>query len=330
MKISIVLVCLFSSLFFLPIGYAEQINDSTFSSFTHDAWPKELWHEDLQCYLHSWPTNEALRLQKDGALLKVISTCLFRQKQTRSLTKYTDGLEKLLKTVHEFYPDWILRVYYDASLFVPDNTEAEGCKSLFEKLKTDKHVQLVQYHFPTFLEKNDIYCHQSLFGMITRFLAIFDPSVEVAFMRDADISPISQYDNINKIEQWLTTSNKDFLFYIQKIWTSPWQRHYKWVPAGKFCPLGGAWAARHQDIVIWKEMMQFLIDSANNPEAFLRKICQLGTFCGYGFDEALLACCIVLKKEQDIAVYDMDKKEVRNWLQPHIVNAFIKQNGDAT
>ncbi len=316
MKIRIVLACLFSSLFFLPIGYAEQNNDATFSSFTHDAWPKELWHEDLQCYLHSWPTNEELRVQKDGALLKVISVCLFRSKaRGRPLVRYTEGLEKLLTTVHEFYPDWILRIYYDASLFVPDKTETEALKILFEKIKADKHVQFVQCCFPTFLEKNDVYCHQSLFVAITRDLAIFDPCVGVAFMRDADTSPISKYDSINMIDQWLTTSNKDFLFYIGKVWTSPWQRHSKWVPAGKFCALAGAWAARHQDVQIWKEMMQLMVDSADNQDALLRKLTAKKAAFDYGFDEVLLEYCIVLKKEQDLAVYDMDKKEVRDWLQ---------------
>ncbi len=323
MKISIILACLLSSLFFLSIRCVDQNNDATFSSFTHDAWPKELWNEDLQCYLHSWPTNEALRLQKDGAFLKVISVCLFRPPLklrnkgqggtfggNHQVLIYVNGLKRLIEHVHAVFPDWILRIYYDASLFVPGESETELCSSALEQIKTDKSVQLVQYYFPKFAENGDNYHHQSLFGTLVRFLAVFDPAITASFMRDIDMG-LSIYDK-KKIDMWLTTTNKDFWFYHNENHIGKYC--FPWLSEDGIYGFAGMWAARHQGIVLWQEMLAILIDVVCNPNSAIKTFWNRQS-CSRGVDEFLLNYCIVLKRQKDIAIYSNVTKKMQSLIQ---------------
>ncbi len=335
MDIKRILTCCFCAIISIA-NCDESIGDQAFPFFTHNLWQKNLWNKDLQCYLHYAPSNEELREKQCGSLLNVISVSLFRPPiKLRNKTSnkyahdnqranvYVTGLNSLIKSFHAFFPTWILRIYYDASLFVPNESETESFKALFELHRADKQLQFVQYYFPIFAEQNDCYHHQCVFGMLPRFLAIIDPSVSLAYIRDVD-SELKQQDK-DVVDQWLTTTQKDFLFYCSNNYKyDPLKPNFMsrlaWIPADKFCALGGLWAAKHQSIQILQEMLSVLIAAIDDPHALLRKGIYGSNVCGRGFDEFLLDFCIILKKEKEIAIYDRLTKEVRNWIQYPKIN----------
>jgi hypothetical protein len=115
---------------------------------------------------------------------------------TYDMIKYLNSINRSVKNVHKKLPDWLVRIYFDKSVY--------ECMETLQKLKTDeKNEQQTQYE--TILTKFDeiitspnveIYTYdcKSFYvdGKITenirslRFLVLIDPTVNICAIREAD------------------------------------------------------------------------------------------------------------------------------------------------
>jgi len=167
---------------------------------------------------------------KETPKLKVCSLSLFRPETRNQRQKeYKDGILRYLKDFSEVFPfreRWILRIYYDDSLFTADynykieegpskdqilkgdGTEAAYWEELFTELIKHENVQLAKFSCLDFQPKpgrlaystNAGKIHQGYFGTIARFFSIFDPDVELSIFRDADSNVI--LPDKNSIDYW--------------------------------------------------------------------------------------------------------------------------------
>ncbi len=150
----------------------------------------------------------------------IISVCVFRmEKNYKPTTKYYDGLKNLVNIVPELFPDFYLRIYFDASIIETKHKNAEINKEVatmwkpfIEKIKNLKHVQLAQYTHPDFLI-DKIY-HEGLFGTLVRFIPLFDyksNNTDLVIVTDIDLET-KHINRIRKIYKLFIESESEFHF----------------------------------------------------------------------------------------------------------------------
>lgn len=134
----------------------------------------------------------------------LLSTSFFYlEKSYKSSERYIDGILKIIEFVeqNEFY---ILRIYYDKSIFLN-----EKYANLFNKIKTNKFVELYEYSCLKFIKSKPF--HIGTFGTLLRFLPLFEKSqYEVIYILDIDDA---NYGYIKLYIDSLINSDKKFYFY---------------------------------------------------------------------------------------------------------------------
>jgi len=134
----------------------------------------------------------------------LLSTSFFYLKKSyKSSQRYIDGILKIIEFVEQnkFY---ILRIYYDESIF-----QNEKYTELFDKIKTNKFVELYEYSCVGFIESKPF--HIGTFGTLLRFLPLFENSnYEVIYILDIDDA---NYGYIKLYIESLMNSDKKFYFY---------------------------------------------------------------------------------------------------------------------
>lgn len=107
--------------------------------------------------------------------MKVISFSLWGSKPL-----YLHGALVNARQVHEYFPEWKMRVYHDDS--VPQDT--------LDTLSTFEHVKLILVRDGTY-------------GMFWRFRALFEPGLDAVLIRDLD-SRITWRD-VRCVNEWLAS-----------------------------------------------------------------------------------------------------------------------------
>lgn len=119
---------------------------------------------------------------KDGIFTDEISKLLINSKF--DINKYTKGLLNLGLFGCEIYKDWVIRLYYDMSLFNDDNKILY--EPIFKWLNSKKNIQLIQFDFEDFKVNGG---HDKLFGALLRIFPLFDETVSIIAFRDIDSIP---------------------------------------------------------------------------------------------------------------------------------------------
>ena len=160
---------------------------------------------------------------------------LFRPKVRNSKYRlYYDSLLQFARRFKIIFKNFILRVYYDDSLFSKDYTykdkDDEGWDGHTEDyywshllcvLKGMKHVQLAHVVWEEQLDDDGVH-HKGLIGTLFRFHAMVDPTVNVAVIRDIDGNVVeADYESINK---WITTQDTQMHYYYSNGYNP---KHYK-------------------------------------------------------------------------------------------------------
>ena len=124
----------------------------------------------------------------------IICISLFKMKNSyRELKVYTDGILEIYKHYKKYFPDFILRVYYDNSVIDDDNFI-----KLYNILDKNKQ-QLIHFDCPKF--KIDKKYHRGIFGMIMRYIPYFkfeNNDAKLSIVLDAEP------DFNHKIDKWLS------------------------------------------------------------------------------------------------------------------------------
>lgn len=119
-------------------------------------------------------------------------------------SRYINGLKKLIEFL-EFNKSFILRIYYDNSIF-----ENDEYRNMFNILKKNKFVELTNYSCKKFLKNK---YHIGIFGVLIRFLPIFYKNNQYDIIYIIDIDDNS-YGYIPKYINKLENSDKNFIFIL--------------------------------------------------------------------------------------------------------------------
>lgn len=239
---------------------------------------KDLYDPELECSLEYVP------LPRDFKFKKIISLSLFRPLTSVGSAghKYIAGAQQFVSRVREEYPGWGLRIYHDASLAEdPDPKWIEFIRSLKDQ---GSHIQLVKFYCPAFREPTAPHYHQNLFSAMSRFLAWFDPNVDVVAFRDIDFTP--NFEDYLVLEDFVKTKKPIGYYSFYKI-PPPWLNCIDPWPRGYPPIAGGTWMARRAKHNYWKEILEL----ATLPEILecldrIPGLSEIGK--GYGMDEVTL------------------------------------------
>ena len=251
---------------------------------------KKYYIPDLECALEYSPPPEAFPFKK------IVAMSLFRPLTSvgRAGDKYLAGARQFLLKMREVYPGWGLRIYHDASLaddpdpkwvaFVEEARSFKDTKTHSRDEGHGPHIQLVKFYCPAFREPDAPHYHQHMFSAMSRFLAWFDPNVDVVAFRDIDYTP--NYEDFETLENFVRTG-KPLGYYA--IYPSPiaWLRCIKPWPEGYPPIAAGSWMARTNRDNYWPEILHL----ATSPEilACLDSLSTSETVGkGYGTDEVTL------------------------------------------
>ena len=119
----------------------------------------------------------------------IISSCFFKMRTGayKNFNKYINGITILHNYVNAKYPDFILRLFIDLSIY--------NDVKIMNILKKLKKVELVLYNCNLFV-KNKIY-HLGTFGMIVRYFVLFDfpnNDSKMSIIMDIDVTKESVVD----------------------------------------------------------------------------------------------------------------------------------------
>ena len=166
---------------------------------------------------------------------RLCAVSLFRPKERNNKYRlYYDSLLQFARRFKIIFKDFILRVYYDDSLFSKDYTykdkDDEGWDGHTEDyywshllcvLKGMKHVQLAHVVWEAQLEDDKVH-HKGLIGTLFRFHAMVDTTVNVAVIRDIDGNVFEA--DYNSINEWITTKDTQMHYYYSKGYNP---KHYQ-------------------------------------------------------------------------------------------------------
>ena len=152
----------------------------------------------------------------------IICISLFKMKHSyRNFKIYSDGVLEIHKYYKKYFPNFILRIYYDKSV-IDDNE----FKKLYKVLNENKQ-QLVFFDCPKF--KLDKKYHRGIFGMFMRFIPYFSfkgNDVNVSTVMDAEplslrkINLFLKYHSIHIYK--FIKSNAYFLRQYRICFNMPW------------------------------------------------------------------------------------------------------------
>ena len=160
----------------------------------------EIFHRDAEKYFKQYGINAIFKRIKDTTIKKpdlIVSVCVFRMPDPyKDESTYIKGLNILLDNFDKAAPNTILRIYYDDSVILKD----DKWEFLIKKAKDSIFVQLVHYKFPQFKTPNTFY-HEGVFGMIVRYIVLFDfgDIVENVMIDDIDYISISDLEIMYKL-----------------------------------------------------------------------------------------------------------------------------------
>ena len=121
----------------------------------------------------------------------IICISLFKMKNSyREFKIYTDGILEIFKHYKKYFPDFILRIYFDDS--VVDNKEFIKLYNILNK----NNQQLIHFDCPKF--KLDKKYHRGIFGMMIRFLPYFyfkNNDTNISLVLDAEPCKLEKTDN---------------------------------------------------------------------------------------------------------------------------------------
>lgn len=265
---------------------------------------KELYNEKLECSLEYFPSPE------DYTYRNIISLSLFRPRSAAGAggARYIAGARQFVMHMRRAYPGWGLRIYFDASLAEDPDPEflsfIEDVKPVGDDILEGEaydHIQLVKFFCPAFRDPENPHYHQHLFSAMSRFLAWFDPNVDVVAFRDIDWTP--NFEDYLILEDFVE-SEKPIGYY--KLYSrpfgwlnciEPWREGYPPIAAG-------SWMAKRAKYNYWPLILELAtspsilecLDSMSSTDKQGR---------GYGTDEVTLN--IVLQnvyKPEDFVPYN--------------------------
>jgi hypothetical protein len=116
----------------------------------------------------------------DKVQKNIISTIIFcMEKSYKKQDIYYNGLKNLIKIFPSYFPDFVLRLYFDDSVITPKHSDENlnyyiktHWIPLIEELKYNKSVQLIHYNLPEF--KTSPLYHIGTIGQFLRYIPMFD------------------------------------------------------------------------------------------------------------------------------------------------------------
>ena len=181
-----------------------------------------------------------------------INISLFKMKNSyREFKIYTDGILEIFKHYKKYFPDFILRIYFDDSVI--DNKDFI---KLYNILDNNKQ-QLIHYNCQKF--KLDKKYHRGIFGMMIRFLPYFDfknNDTNISLVLDAE--PYS----LKKIKNFL----EYFSIYINKFIYSDAKffRHFKICDRSPWAPIHENFILGYMNASKYKFPLDLLTNFLNN------------------------------------------------------------------
>lgn len=144
----------------------------------------------------------------------------------RDDSEYVDGLFYILKNFTNIFKNTAIKIYFDDSVLLKDNTWAD----LFKYILSLDYVELIKYDFPQFKKSNSFY-HESLFGMFIRVISIFNFSdlkettinididyVDDVFMKEHKIIINQFISNVKKSKSGLLLNTCGVNYYYTKTY----------------------------------------------------------------------------------------------------------------
>lgn len=125
---------------------------------------------------------------------------------------YVEGMKRTAHDLPNKLPDWYYRIYYDDSF----TNDLEFIAAI-EEISALPHVQLVKFSFQEFRKPGQEYGHNGLFGSFVRFHAMFDPNISHVMFRN--VNHIFMKDESERILDWVSVSDKDYVFYANPCYT---------------------------------------------------------------------------------------------------------------
>ncbi|CAB4066024.1 unnamed protein product [Lepeophtheirus salmonis] len=186
--------------------------------------------------------------EKDKKWFHILIIQVFSRSMAKK-RKYFEGILANAKSLHIYYPGWIMRVYYDLHDFHPQLKELCRIVCIYD------HVDLCNIrHLPGKLADESL----RMFGMLWRFLPVIDPHVDLLLSRDLD----SRFSNreLTAVQEWM---NSDKILHIMR------DHPFHNVPI-----LGGLWGANltnKESRILWEiSWKNILLDSGAWASRFSR------------------------------------------------------------
>ena len=174
------------------------ITKSSDNVYVHVGASKKNYNFSEKEYSSGKITCDLYNVLSRGLNQKVIGVSLYGNNSL-----YYDSIETVSKLVRKYYPDWVIRVYYDSSI-----NETVICK--LECLK-ENNIDFCNINEIPFGSPTHVWNAQHMHKMSWRWLPIGDDFVDYFMSRDTDAWIIErEYDSV---QVWLK-SNK--LFHIMR------------------------------------------------------------------------------------------------------------------
>jgi hypothetical protein len=173
------------------------------------------------------------------------------------------------------------------------DAESDAWATVLDAIKNER-TQIICVRMPRYFEQGH---HQGLVAVMFRYLALFDPSVDICLFRDLDNVWTKQHCYF--VDSWLTESNKDIFLFLNTKYTRQQisdlstdglvldDKHYNVL-------LSGLWNIRKGfkccPVDIWHRMFAYIedyTDFVTDVRYFDNK--HYGVRFTYGFDELALS-----------------------------------------
>lgn len=292
----------------------------------------------------------------------IISVCAFRLITNYKPNEvYLNGILDIISMIDKI--NWNLRIYYDESILHANNEETEIEIAKWKKLlnialKTNK-CELYKYEFKDF-KKDDIY-HLGVFGMMVRFMPMFNFSFEkkdtIIYISDIDYCLYKNYGNI--IDEFMNSEYK--MLYRSRLCYC--NTYYNVIQNEMHCPIASLFILKEK--LDYKIFINFLLQIKNgtgfyksyidkykqeNKQFLEKKIKRIPNFeniaafkqlknkinlideIGYGVDEVFLTNFIVKKLLKEKIKYMLILKLLTSfipfWHNFRYVNHYFKNLND--
>lgn len=149
--------------------------------------------------------------------VNIISVSAFLLKNSyKNIDLYYYGLNDLVESVPEYFPNFYLRIYFDSSLTKPKHEDEKlnefiltKWKPFLEKIKLYSYIQLVKFTSNEF--KNNDFRHIGLFGTLIRLIPLFDYAdnmTNIVIVMDIDVTKIIIEEKSKTFNLFMNSSSK--------------------------------------------------------------------------------------------------------------------------